>query len=114
MRTFAISALACALLGILGAHPALADGGSVTEQNRGNAIRSRGADAAHAELMRDWSYRGHDQGVNVNLRNEPQLNADLTRNWNGAPKEAAAQPAGNPHSRNSKAAYDDLMRNWGG
>ena len=80
----------------------------------GTAIMSRGADAAHADLMRDWSYKGSDQRKSINLRTEPELNADLMRDWDGPGKAAAPQARETPHSRAADSAYDDLMRNWGG
>lgn len=81
---------------------------------KGTVIKSRGADAAHADLMRDWGYKGADQGRSINLRTDAELNADLMRDWGGPGKATEAQTRQAPHSRETDAAYDDLMRNWGG
>jgi hypothetical protein len=101
-------ALALGLAGIAQAD----DRGSVGSQ--GTAIKSRGADAAHADLMRDWNYKSGDQGRSITLRTDSQLNADLMRDWDGPGKAGAVQTRKTPHSRSVESAYDDLMRNWGG
>jgi hypothetical protein len=100
-----------AMLGLAGAVLADDRGGST---GQGTVIMSRGADAAHADLMRDWGYKGVDQGRRINLRTSPELNADLMREWGGPAKGTEAQTRQAPHSRATDAAYDDLMRNWGG
>lgn len=108
-----ILALAGAVaLGLAGLAQADNRGGS--DERQGTMIKSRGADAAHADLMRDWSYKGTDQGKAVNLRSDPELTADLMRDWNGPAKATAGQSRRALHSRAAESAYDDLMRNWGG
>jgi len=99
----------------------LALAGTVQADDRGGSgartgavIMSRGADAAHADLMRDWGYRGTDQGKRINLRTSPELNADLMREWSGPVKGSEAQTREAPRARAADSAYDDLMRNWGG
>jgi hypothetical protein len=81
---------------------------------QGTVIKSRGADSAHADLMRDWDYKSADQGKRVTLRTDAELNADLMRDWDGPAKSGAVQTRQAPHSRTSESAYDDLIRNWGG
>ena len=75
---------------------------------------SRGADSAHADLVRNWSYKGSEQGRRVSLRTDAELNADLMRDWDGPDKSDTVQSRGAPHSRTSESAYNDLIRNWGG
>jgi len=115
MRKFprlALTAAGLVALGLAGAVHADERGGSTGA--RGSAIKSRGADAAHADLMRDWNYKGADQGRSISLRNEAELNADLVRDWTGPRKGSESQARQAPHSRAADSAYDDLMRNWGG
>lgn len=76
-------------------------------------MRSRGVAAAHADLVRDWNYRGTDQGVAVKLRTDAELTADLMRDWNGPAKTALHPPRRVLESRTLDAAYNDLVRNWG-
>jgi hypothetical protein len=79
-------------------------------------IYTRSADAAHADLVRDWNYRatGANTGL-VRQRTVAEMNADLVRDWNGAAKaDIAAQEKRALHSRTAEQAYDDLVRNWGG
>ncbi len=79
-------------------------------------IYTRNADAAHADLVRDWNYR--DTGANadfVRQRTTAEMYADLVRDWNGPAKaDVAAQERRAVHSRTAQQAYDDLVRNWGG
>jgi hypothetical protein len=100
-----------AALGLAGLVQADEHGGSPTP--RGTVIKSRGADAAHADLMRDWSYKGRDEGRSITLRTDAALTADLMREWDG-PAHIPALSRKAPHSRAVESAYDDLMRNWGG
>lgn len=79
----------------------------------GSSIKSRGQDAAHADLVRDWNYKGQDNPRDLRLRSDDDLNADLNRDWDG-PDQKAADQRRTPHTRSAKQANDDLMRNWGG
>lgn len=90
---------------------AYADRGAGSTQS-GNVIMSRGADAAQADLNRDWAYKGQDQGRALSLRSDEELSADLNRDWSGGKKSTTTRRA--PHSRSADSAHDDLMRNWGG
>ena len=80
------------------------------------AIHTRSADAAHADLVRDWNYRatGANTGL-VRQRTAAEMQADLVRDWNGPAKtDVAAQEKRALQSRTAEQAYDDLVRNWGG
>ncbi len=79
-------------------------------------IYTRSADAARADLVRDWNYRatGANAGL-VRQRTAADMHADLVRDWNGPAKaDVAAQEKRALHTRTEKQAYDDLVRNWGG
>ena len=79
-------------------------------------IYTRNADAAHADLVRDWSYRatGANPGL-VRQRTSSEMHTDLVRDWKGPAKsDVAAQEKRAVHSRTAEQAYDDLVRNWGG
>ncbi|HEV8259803.1 MAG TPA: hypothetical protein VGQ19_03485 [Burkholderiales bacterium] len=79
-------------------------------------IYTRNADAARADLVRDWDYRatGANAGF-VRQRTTAEMHADLIRDWNGpAGADVAAQEKRAVHSRSAQQAYDDLVRNWGG
>jgi hypothetical protein len=111
-----ISRIASALLGAVAlqlAAVAQADDSSAGNSAPDTAIKSRGADAAQADLTRNWDYKGQDTGSDLNLRSDEELNADLNRDWDGPDQNATAEKR-TPHSRSGDAAYDDLMRNWGG
>ncbi|HWQ39856.1 MAG TPA: hypothetical protein VNM24_14840 [Burkholderiales bacterium] len=110
--TLVLALAGAVALGLAGLAQADDRGGAVESQ--ATMIKSRGADAAYADLMRDWSYKGADQGKAVNLRSDPELTADLMRDWSGPAKGTAVQSRRAPHSRAAESAYDDLMRNWGG
>ena len=80
------------------------------------SINTRSADAARADLVRDWNYRatGANAGL-VRQRTAAEMNADLVRDWNGPAKaDVAAQEKRALQSRTAEQAYDDLVRNWGG
>ena len=80
------------------------------------SINTRSADAARADLVRDWNYRatGANAGL-VRQRTAAEMNADLVRDWNGPAKaDVAAQEKRALQSRTADQAYDDLVRNWGG
>ncbi|HZP92779.1 MAG TPA: hypothetical protein VFB20_07860 [Burkholderiales bacterium] len=74
---------------------------------------ARNADAAHADLVRDWNYSGQQTGAPVRLRTDAELTADLVRDWSGPGKAAAAQPRPAVSIRSVEAAHNDLVRNWG-
>lgn len=74
---------------------------------------ARNADAAHADLVRDWDYGGPQTGAPVRLRTDAELTADLVRDWNGPGKAAAAQARPAVSTRSAEAAHNDLVRNWG-
>jgi hypothetical protein len=79
-------------------------------------IYARSADAAHADLIRDWNYRatGANAGL-VRQRTAADMHADLVRDWNAPAKaDVAAQEKRALHTRTVEQAYDDLVRNWGG
>jgi len=79
-------------------------------------IYTRNADAAHADLVRDWNYRATGAAPSlVRQRSAAEMHTDLVRDWNGPAKaDAAAQEKRAVHSRTVDQAYDDLVRNWGG
>lgn len=79
-------------------------------------IYTRSADAARADLVRDWNYRatGANAGL-VRQRTAAEMHADLVRDWNGPAKaDVAVQEKRTLQTRTEKQAYDDLVRNWGG
>ena len=79
-------------------------------------IYSRSADAAHADLVRDWNYRATGAAPSlVRQRSAAEMHSDLVRDWDGPAKaEVAGQEKRVVHSRTVEQAYDDLVRNWGG
>ncbi|HKQ26713.1 MAG TPA: hypothetical protein VJT81_19890 [Burkholderiales bacterium] len=79
-------------------------------------IYVRSPDAAHADLVRDWSYRatGANGGL-VRQRTAAEMQSDLVRDWNGPAKaDIATQEKRALHTRTTEQTYDDLVRNWGG
>ena len=51
----------------------------------------------------------------IYTRSADAARADLVRDWNGAARaDVAAQEKRVLHSRTAEQAYDDLVRNWGG
>lgn len=76
-----------------------------------STIYTRSADAAQADLVRDWSFNGGGNPGVVRQRTKADMHADLVRDWN--PKAAAASDEKvTLHSRSAQQAYDDLVRNW--
>lgn len=73
-------------------------------------IYTRSADAAQADLVRDWNFNGGGNPGVVRQRTKADMHADLVRDWN--PKAAAAEEKGQLHTRSTQQAYDDLVRNW--
>ena len=79
----------------------------------GSKIVSRSPEAAQADLVRDWNFKGGGASVPVRERTKAEMQADLVRDWNGPSKEAvAAEERSTPQTRTTQQAYDDLMRNW--
>ena len=77
-------------------------------------IYSRSPDAAHADMVRDWNYRGTGaNAVLVRQRTAVEMRADLVRDWNGPTKAAvSAEEKRALHTRTAEQAHNDLMRNW--
>ena len=51
----------------------------------------------------------------IYTRSADAAHADLVRDWNGPAKaDIASQEKRALHSRTAEQAYDDLVRNWGG
>ena len=75
-------------------------------------IYTRSADAAQADLVRNWNFNGGGNAGQVRQRTKSEMQADLVRNWNGPSKAAAAEEKGTVYTRSTQQAYDDLVRNW--
>ncbi|MEX0960176.1 MAG: hypothetical protein WDZ63_12880 [Burkholderiales bacterium] len=63
------------------------------------SIKTRSVEAAHADLMRDWSYRpAADElpGGLVRVRTAADAYADLIRDWQGVTRKNAAVEARRP------------------
>jgi hypothetical protein len=70
--------------GMLVASVAFADADAAT------TIKTRSVDAAHADLMRNWSYSGGEQtGGTVRVRTKADAYVDLMRDWEGETKKNA-------------------------
>ena len=95
-------------LAIAAAFAATAFAGAASAEN---TIYTRSPEAAHADLVRDWSYNdaGGTRGV-VRQRTSSEMRADLVRDWDA--KKVATEENRQVHSRNEKQAHDDLVRNW--
>jgi len=76
-------------------------------------IYSRSPDAAHADMVRDWNYRGTGaNAVLVRQRTAVEMQADLVRDWNGPAKAAVSTEEKRAlHTRNAEQAHNALMRN---
>jgi hypothetical protein len=94
----------------MGMAQAEAQGAPAAEQET-RFVKTRSADDCHADLMRDWSHRSTGTGGVVRFRSSAETFADLIRDWDG-PDAVGERPTAT--SRPAKAAYDDLVRNWGG
>ena len=78
-------------------------------------IYTRSVEAAHADLVRDWNFKGAGTAGVVRQRTKAEMQADLVRDWNGPSKAAmAAEKNAVVNARTEQQAYDDLVRNWGG
>jgi len=75
-------------------------------------IYTRSADAAQADLNRDWNFNGGGNTGIVRQRTQSEMQADLVRDWNGPSKAAQQEVKGTLHTRSTQQAYDDLVRNW--
>ena len=73
-------------------------------------IYTRSADAAQADLVRNWNFNGGGNAGQVRQRSKSAMQADLVRDWN--PKAAGIEETGTLHTRSTQQAYDDLVRNW--
>jgi hypothetical protein len=73
-------------------------------------IYTRSADAAQADLVRDWNFNGGGNAGQVRQRTTSEMQADLVRDWN--PKAAGIEEKGTLHTRSTQQAHDDLVRNW--
>lgn len=72
-------------------------------------VRTRSADAAYADLMRDWNAKDTGQaGSAVRFRSQEAAQADLLRDWNAKP----GGEKGVVGRRSENAMYKDLMRDW--
>jgi hypothetical protein len=74
-------------------------------------VKTRSAEDCQADLMRDWNHRSTGATGVVKFRSSEETYADLVRDWDG-PAQAGERRSAT--TRTVKAAYDDLMRNWGG
>ena len=106
MKTVTTLLLGGAVVSVFFAAGAMAEG----------SIYTRNADAAHADLVRDWNHRATGATPSlVRQRSAAEMHSDLVRDWNGAAKaEVSAQEKRGVHTRTVDQAYDDLVRNWGG
>lgn len=78
-------------------------------------IYTRSVEAAHADLVRDWNFKGAGTPGVVRQRTKAEMQADLVRDWNGPSKaEVAADQHAVVNARSEQQAFDDLVRNWGG
>lgn len=78
-------------------------------------IYTRSVEAAHADLVRDWNFKGAGTPGVVRQRTRAEMQADLVRNWNGPSKaDVAAEQHAVVNARTEQQAFDDLVRNWGG
>lgn len=78
-------------------------------------IYTRSVEAAHADLVRDWNFKGAGTPGVVRQRTRAEMQADLVRDWNGPSKAAmAADQNAVVNARSEQQAFDDLVRNWGG
>jgi Spy/CpxP family protein refolding chaperone len=77
-----------------------------------STLNTRSPEAAHADLVRDWSFNGGGNAGQVRQRTKAEMQADLVRNWNGPTKAEMAEDRGTLHTRSEQQAYDDLVRNW--
>lgn len=79
--------------GMLAASAAFAQSDATTNVN------TRSAEAAHADLMRDWSYRpaaNEQPGGSVRVRTAADAYADLIRDWQGVTRKNAAAEVRRP------------------
>lgn len=76
-----------------------------------STIYTRSADAAQADLVRDWSFNGSGEPGVVRQRTHAEMQADLVRDWNPVKADAGDEKL-QLQSRSSQQAYDDLVRNW--
>jgi hypothetical protein len=94
-------------LAIVSAFAATAFAGAASAEG---TIYTRSADAAQADLVRDWNFNGGGAAGQVRQRTRSEMQADLVRDWN--PKAAGFEEKGALHTRSTQQAYDDLVRNW--
>lgn len=104
MNTVLKLVLAGAVASLFAAAGASADGTKIT---------TRSPEAAHADLVRNWTSTDTGTSVPVRERTKAEMHADLVRDWNGPSKAAIdAEIKGIPQTRTAQQAYDDLVRNW--
>lgn len=76
-------------------------------------IYTRSADAAQADLVRDWNFNGGGNAGVVHQRTQAEMQADLVRDWQGPSKAAiSAETTRSLQTRTAQQTYDDLVRNW--
>ena len=98
------------LLVAVAAASGFAAGGAYAD---GTKIMTRSPEAAHADLVRDWTFIDTGTAVPVRERTKAEMHADLVRDWNGpSPAAVNAEVKGIPQTRTAQQAYDDLVRNW--
>jgi hypothetical protein len=62
-------------------------------------ITSRSEDAAYADLIRDWNFKGSNTPTkSVASRNQDNAHADLVRDWNAKPVKEETEE-GTSHAR---------------
>lgn len=62
-------------------------------------ITSRSEDAAYADLIRDWNFKGSNTpSKSIASRNRTNAHADLIRDWNAKPAKEETED-GTPHAR---------------
>ncbi len=71
-------------------------------------IRSRSADSAYSDMVRDWNAQPSDApSKQVMTRSEEAAHADMMRDWNA---KMTGQPQKEAISQSEQARYIELMR----
>src|SRR5690606_21515744 len=63
-----------------------------TASAEGTVIHTRSPEAAHADLVRDWSFNGGGNAGEVRQRTSAEMRADLVRDWNAKPAAEVPPP----------------------